>query len=330
MFFARTRRTPAHPSDPAAQAASVGPTSAPEPAPGIDSTRHPEPSRWGLVEGEDIASGLTVVRLLGGGASYEAYLAFDEHTHGPVVVKVLRPELVSDDAALRGLRREVEALATINHPVVVRGLREDVDASRPHVVLECIDGPRLSSLIRRHGPLTESQYLPLAVDLASALHYLGRIGWTHLDIKPSNVIMGAPARLIDLSVARPERDAAGLRHVIGTDAYLAPEQAAPGEFGVPGPASDVWGLGSTLFHAVAGYRPFPEGDPRSDDPARSHPQTVTDPKALPPRTPPAVVEVIGAMLHREPSQRPAPAEVSHALQPVLAAQPAARLTFKVR
>ena len=63
-------------------------------------------------------------------------------------------------------------------------------------MLEHIDGPRLSSLIRRYGPLQEQQYLPLAIDVAAALHYFRTIGWTHLDIKPSYVIMGAPARLI--------------------------------------------------------------------------------------------------------------------------------------
>ena len=73
--------------------------------------------------------------------------------HGPVVVKVVRPDQVADETSLRGLRREVQALATVNHPVVVRGLRHELEGERPHVVLEQIDGPRLSSLIRRHGRL---------------------------------------------------------------------------------------------------------------------------------------------------------------------------------
>ncbi|MFP5282224.1 MAG: serine/threonine-protein kinase, partial [Actinomycetes bacterium] len=216
--------------------------------------------RWDFAEGDPITDQLTTVRLLGGGASYEAYLAFDEVTLGPVVVKVLRPGQVGDHASLRGLRREVEALATVNHPVVVRGLRSELAGERPHVVLEQIDGPRLSTLIRRYGPLPEQQYLPLGVEVASALHYLRGVGWTHLDIKPSNLIMGAPVRLIDLSVARPVAAAAALRVPIGTDFYLAPEQCSPPGTGVPGPASDVWGLAATLFEAVAGYRPFDDGD----------------------------------------------------------------------
>ncbi len=121
---------------------------------------------WNLHEGDTLTDELTAMRLLGGGSAYEAYLAFDEITYAPVVVKVLRPSQVSDESSLRGLRREVATLAEVNHPVVVRGLRHDLDGDPPHVVLEHIEGPRLSSLIRRYGPLQEQQYLPLAIDIA--------------------------------------------------------------------------------------------------------------------------------------------------------------------
>ena len=112
---------------------------------------------WGFGPGDEITPDLTAVKLLGGGSSYEAYLAFDEVTYGPVVVKVVRPDQVADESSLRGLRREVHALATVNHPVVVRGLRHELEGERPHVVLEQIDGPRLSSLLRRHGRLPEGR-----------------------------------------------------------------------------------------------------------------------------------------------------------------------------
>ena len=113
---------------------------------------------WHLDEGELLAPGLSALRRLGGGAAYEAWLCFDEVTWSPVVVKVLRPSPVEDVSTRRGLRRVVRALATVNHPVVVRGLRDGQDGDRPHVVLEHIDGPRLSSLIRRHGPLGKIEF----------------------------------------------------------------------------------------------------------------------------------------------------------------------------
>lgn len=281
---------------------------------------------WGLREGDAITEDLVAVRRLGGGATYEAYLAFDEVTWGPVVAKLVRPDLVEDASSLRGLRREAEALTTVNHPVVVRALRWTDSGPRPHLVLENLDGPRLSTLVRRHGRLQPQQYLVLGIELASALHYLRRLGWVHLDVKPSNIIMGAPARLIDLSVARTVEDAARLKHVIGTDRYLAPEQADPGgRAGVPGPASDVWGLAAVLFEAVSGARPFRDGDPSAERPHERHPQLVEGPAALPGDVPPAVREVIQAGLSPEPADRPLPHEVSEVLEPVLHGLPAPRL-----
>jgi eukaryotic-like serine/threonine-protein kinase len=290
------------------------------------SSRH---DSWHLAEGDQLTAELTAMRLLGGGTAYEAYLAFDEITFSPVVVKVIRPGRVNGPN-LRGLRREVTALAAVNHPVVVRGLRNELDGERPHVVLEHIDGPRLSTLIRRHGPLQEQQYLPLAIDVASALHYLRRVGYVHLDIKPSNIIMGAPARLIDLSVARPADEAAELTRYIGTDQYMSPEQAAPQRVGRPGVESDVWGLGATLFEAVAGYRPFDDGDPASDDPRERFPQLVEPPYELPDRVPAEVAKVVYGALEADPADRPLPHEIATALEPVLARQPRGKLTFKVR
>ncbi|MCD4527249.1 serine/threonine-protein kinase [Nocardioides sp. cx-173] len=285
---------------------------------------------WHLREGDPITPELTAMRLLGGGSAYEAYLAFDEITYAPVVVKVVRPTELDDEATLGGLAREAAALDQANHPVVVRRLRHELGGARPHLVLEHIDGPRLSTLVRRHGPLQEQQYLPLAVDIASALHYFRHVDVVHLDIKPSNVIMGAPARLIDLSVARPGHRAAELTSTIGTDAYMSPEQCAPGQAGAPGHASDVWGLGATLFEAIAGYRPFDDGDRGSADLTLRYPQLVEEPYALPDGTPADVAKTVYAMLAADPTERPEPREVAGALEPVLSAQPPARLTFKVR
>jgi len=285
---------------------------------------------WGFAEGDPITAELSALKLLGGGSAFEAWLAFDEITFSAVVVKVLRPSQVEDESSLRGLRREVSALAEINHPVVVRGLRGAADDERPHVVLENIDGPRLSSLIRRYGRLQDYQYLPLAIDIAASLHYFAHIGWTHLDIKPSNVIMGSPARLIDLSVARPEVDARRLTYPIGTDAYMSPEQCDPGAR-VPTYASDVWGLGATLFHAVAGHKPFPQGDPDVDAVHARFPQLTSAPAVLPDDVPSEVAKVIDACLQVVPEARPLPAEVSDALQPVLERLPRGSLAgFKIR
>lgn len=285
---------------------------------------------WRLAPGEAITPELTAMRLLGGGSAYEAYLAFDEITYGSVVVKLVRPHLVDDEVTIDGLDREARALDVAHHPVVVRGLRHDLDGPRPHLVLEHVEGPHLGRLIRRHGRLSEQQYLPLAVDLASAAHFFRHADVCHLDIKPSNLIMGSPARLIDLSVARSSASAGELTSIIGTDAYLAPEQADPGgRFGVPGYASDVWGIGATLFHAITGERPFRYGDPEASTAAERHPQLIDAPAAVGVPVAASVMSLVRAALERDPADRPLPHEIADALGPELARQPEPVLAFRV-
>ena len=281
---------------------------------------------WGFGNGDPITEELTAIRLLGGGSSYEAYLAFDDITYAPTVVKVIRPHRVDDESSLRGLRREVDTLSMVNHPVVARGLRAVLEGERPHVVLEAIDGPRLSTLIRKYGPLPEQQYLPLAIEMASALHYFRRIGIVHLDIKPSNIIMGAPARLIDLSVARPVAAARALNYPIGTDRYMAPEQCNPPASGTPDFATDIFGLGATVFEAIAGYKAFEDGDPKAEEPAGRFPQLVELAFGLPDKVAPDVAKLVLACLEPDPADRPLPRELAEGLEPALARLPKARLS----
>lgn len=282
---------------------------------------------WEFHEGDEIVPGLTAMRLLGGGSSYEAYLSFDELRYAPVVVKVIRPHLVEDRGTLRGLEREVDTLGRVNHPAIVRGFHAVLGGPRPFVELEQIDGPRLSSLIRKHGALPLQQLVPLAVELASAAHYLRQLDLVHLDIKPSNVIMGAPARLIDLSIARSAEAAARLTDAIGTDDFMAPEQCEPTGRFTPCPATDMWGIGATLFTAAAGYRPFDRGssDPEAN-PMQRWPQLVDLPYELPSRLPAAVAQPILACLELDPADRPTPAQLAEAMEPVMRAMPKARLS----
>lgn len=275
---------------------------------------------WALTAGEDIVPGRVAHRLLGGGRSYEAYLAFDEALYTAVVVKVLRPSLVADTHSLRRLRREGDLLDRLNHPVVVRSFGTYVDGPRPHLVLEHLEGPRLSQLLRKHGALPMEQLLPLALELASALHYLAGQDVVHLDVKPSNVIMGAPARLIDLSVARTVEDARALRRVVGTDYYLAPEQAEP-LTEPPGPAADVWGLGATLFRACAGFKPFSSRDFTGRGDTAAWPQLTGRPRDLPRTVPAPVADLVLACLARRPTDRPTPAQVADAVEPLIAQLP---------
>jgi eukaryotic-like serine/threonine-protein kinase len=282
--------------------------------------------RWRFDEREEIAPGLHAVKRLGGGHRYDAYLAWDDHLHALVVVKVVRPHLVEDAHTLAGLAGEVELLERLDHPVLVRSFRAAIDSPRPHVVLEHLEGPRLSTLLRRYGPLPLDQLLPLALQVCSVLHYLAEEGVVHLDVKPSNIIMGAPPRLIDLSVAMDAADAARLDHHVGTDAYMAPEQCDPVAIGGVGPPADVWGLGATLYRAATGERAFSDPGADHDPPEIRWPQLVEKPRPLDDRLTTAVAFPLMSTLERDPADRSTAAELAAILEPVFAAMPGPRLS----
>ena len=282
-------------------------------------------SRWEFREEDEIVPGLTALQLLGGGLRYEAYLAWHERLRALVVAKVVRPDLVEDRATLAGLQREIELLERLNHPIVVRSFGGEAGGSRPHVVLEHLEGPRLSSLQRKHGPLLLEQLVALAIEISSALHYLAAEGLVHLDVKPSNIIMGGPPRLIDLSIARTFEQCTALRSPVGTDAYMAPEQAVvPSE--QLGPPADVWGLGATLHACVTGKRPFRKGVRDATAPEERFPQLIEEPSELPAHVPAALADSIMACLTPDPAARPTPAELGDRLQLVLEKLPKPRLS----
>jgi len=241
-----------------------------------------------------------------------------------MVAKVLRPHLAEKEGAVRGLRREAEALERLAHPVLLRGFGAVLEGRYPHVLVEHLEGPTLRRLIKRGGAVSVEQALPLALHASAALHYLHGEGMVHLDVKPDNIVMGIPPRLIDLSLARSVERARRITDCIGTNAYMPPEQCAPGDAGEIGPRSDVWGIGATLFHAVCGRKPFPRPKSTSDNaPLEARfPQLVMAPRELGPKVPAELAQPIMATLRRDPADRPTAAELAGSLEPLVAALPA--------
>lgn len=250
-----------------------------------------------------------------------------------VVAKLVRPHLVEDKHALRRLKRESEHLLRLRHPVIVRGLDSVLDGDRPHVLMEHLEGPNLASLIRRFGSVDLEQLMPLALQLCSAVHYLGSRSIVHLDIKPRNIIMGAPPRLIDLSVARTMEESKQIRNPIGTDPYMAPEQidlSLPS----PGPGTDVFGLGASLYHAISGSVPFPRPDYDKERDVENlpirFPQLEQPPESLPDAVPVALRDTIMATLAPDPAARPTPVDLVAAIQPLVASLPSRPILRRVR
>lgn len=277
---------------------------------------------WEFPEGHEIAPGRTTLKSLGGGNRYEVYLVWDERRFSVTVAKILRPDLVEDGHALRGLRRELEALEALSHPALLRVFDAYLDGPHPHVMVEHLEGPTLKRLIAKGGPVPLEQVLPLGLHVASAIHYMAEEGWVHLDLKPDNLVMGIPPRVIDLSLARTVERAKRLSDYVGTNAYMPPEQCSPR--GDVGPSADVWGLGATLYHAVAGRRPFAKPRTRdADAPLEDRfPQLEDEPRPWPRPVPEALSEAILACLEKDPARRPTARELVLMLHPLVAGLPA--------
>jgi eukaryotic-like serine/threonine-protein kinase len=280
---------------------------------------------WELAEGDELLPGRTVVKAIGGGSRYEVFLVWDAELFALAVAKVLRPDQAEDERALRELGEEARVLERLAHPVLVRGFGAALDGPRPQVLIEHLEGPSLRRLLKSGGPLELQQLLPLALHVAGALAYMHGQGYVHLDVKPDNIVMGVPPRLIDLSIARDLDRAARSRGPLGTDAYMAPEQALADRDGQPpmGPPADVFGLGATLHHCVSGRRPFPRAkDARaSENPEERFPQLTRAAEPLPAQLDPRLRGLLTAMLDPAPPGRPSAPEVAEALEPLVAELP---------
>jgi len=203
----------------------------------------------------------------------------------------------------RRARREARVLSALDHPNIVRFFGE----ARPaHLLMEYLDGPTLRRVIRtsRQRRLSVANALRVAIHLGAALSHVHERGFVHLDVKPSNVIVvGGRPVLVDFGAARP-RTARPLGYVAGTDPYMAPEQCRGGQVT---PASDVFGLGVTLYESLTGRYPFPEGTRR-----KPFPQLTVSPAPVRPfasAVPASLEKLILACLAPNPAARPTMAEL---------------------
>jgi serine/threonine-protein kinase len=264
-----------------------------------------EPS-WGLSRGDDIDPSLVVIEPLGGGSRYEVLRAWDRELFCDVAVKVIRPNRVEDPRALEGFDREIALTARFVHPNLVRLLRFSTRPPRPYIVLEYITAQTLADHLAAVGPVSVPEMCLLGIRMCSALHYLHANQVLHLDVKPDNLTLGDPPRLLDMGLAHTAAGPLKLRRSMGTPAYMPPEQCTHGQVV---PQSDLYALGVTLYEGTSGVRPFDDGDHDSEVRERRYPQLVGE---APPLKDVAVVpdllnEVVMACLEKDPRGRPASA-----------------------
>jgi serine/threonine-protein kinase len=197
-------------------------------------------------------------RELGHGGMATVYLAEDSDTGYLVAVKVLRRELTAILGATR-FQREIEILTRLRHPRIVPVLDSRDAGGRLYYVMPYISGQSLREKLVREGSLPLTEVMRIASDIATAVDHAHENGVLHRDIKPANVLLeGGRALMCDFGVARAIEVAGsesfssgGL--VVGTPAYMSPEQATGGEVDQ---RSDVYAFGCVLYEVLAGEPPF--------------------------------------------------------------------------
>ena len=201
-----------------------------------------------------------VIERVGVGGMAEVYRARDELLGRDVAVKVLSERLSTDSSFVERFRREAQAAANLNHPNIVSLYDYGSDGATNFIVMEYIDGRSLAELIAQEAPLLPERAAEIAADVAKALERAHGAGLVHRDIKPNNIMMTSTGqtKVTDFGIVRAlggetEQQMTQTGMVIGTAAYLSPEQAQ----GSPVDArSDVYSLGCVLYEMLTGRPPF--------------------------------------------------------------------------
>ena len=264
--------------------------------------------------GQVLAGRYTLVRWVGGGSMGEVWEAVDTRMDRPVAVKVLRPAHANDPVALERFSIEARLGAQLDHPGIAKVHDVNVDGrggEPPWMVQEFVAGEPLTELLRRDGALDPRRAVSIVAQVAEAAYAAHRVRVVHRDLTPRNLLVAddGSVKVTDFGIARFDSGAPLTKagHVIGTPAYLSPEQVRGM---TASPASDVYTLGVVLYECLTGRRPFDGSNPI--EVARAHLDKVPPP--LPTAIPGPLRAVVIAALAKEPDNRPTAADLAQRLR----------------
>ncbi|MCA1274763.1 protein kinase [Streptomyces sp. 7G] len=250
--------------------------------------------------------------VLGRGGMGKVWRAHDEVLHRTVAVKELTAGLYVAEADRLVLhartQKEARAAARITHPGVVTVHDVIEYDNRPWIVMQYVDGPSLADQAKESGEVAPREAARIGLHVLSALRAAHGAGVLHRDVKPGNVLLARDGQVLltDFGIAAIEGDSTITRtgELVGSIDYLAPERVRGGD---PGPASDLWSLGATLYTAVEGTSPF-----RRTSPISTMQAVVTEEPPAPVNAGP-LGAVITALLRKDPAERPTAAQTEQML-----------------
>lgn len=239
--------------------------------------------------------------ILGQGGMGAVFRGFDAKLKRPVAVKVMSKKLGGDEEFTGHFLREAQVLASLNNPNVVQVHNFGEKHGQPYIVMELVDGGRLDRMIKEHGPLKESFVVHMAMDVIKGLHAAANMGLAHGDLKPDNVLFDREgnAKVVDFGLARFKGEVQRPGEIWGTPFYIAPEVVRGKQ---PNMNADIYSLGCTLFHALAGQPPFSKQNIQETVLARLK-EPAPDLRTIRPDIHPKTAAVVARMLAVDPFVR---------------------------
>lgn len=257
---------------------------------------------------------------IGSGGMSSVYLAEHMKMHDLRAIKVLPQSKLGKSSYLARFQQEAKAIASLNHPNIVRAHDIDNQGDTHYIVMEYVDGDDLQTIVKKKGPLPFDLVAAYISQVALGLQHAHDVGLIHRDVKPANVLINSKGKvkLLDLGLALFADDAqASLTmdfndKVLGTADYLAPEQAL-NSHNVDHRA-DLYGLGCTMYFLLTGHPPFPDGT-IAQRIARHQKQMPKEIRKIRPECPGELEGICWKLLQKDPKFRyPTATKTSEVLQ----------------
>jgi hypothetical protein len=244
----------------------------------------------------------TLLELLGEGGMGWVFKALDRNLQRKVALKILKHGAASTEADWEKLAAEARLTAAVNHPNVVKVYSFGEDHGQFYLAMELVEKGSLDGLMLLQGKLSESHVLDIGIQATEGLRAAYEVGLIHRDIKPGNILFATPklAKVVDFGLARVlDEEAKDAGEIWGTPFYVAPEKldGRPEDF-----RSDIYSLGGTLFHALAGRPPF-DAKTASMVVLKHIKSQAVSLQAFAPSISDETAYVINRMLHKEPDKR---------------------------